>query len=288
MATIREKIIERIEAIDDLPSGGPQLLEAHKYICENKQDANAVAAVIEKDLQLAAKILRVANSVLYSARYGEIGDLSVAIARLGMDEICRISMAFKAVAVFNRQTGIVSPEELWHHSIAVAMVTRNIVSHSSLDRIDSGMAYMAGLMHDIGIFILDYYFPEVYKKVREAAALSTEMVFEIEKKLLGIEHGEIGGLILERWHFPEEMVNSVKFHNYPDESNEKNLSLTQIVHIADFACAALGAGEPGESVPQRFSLGAWHDLGISTDSLKKIVEETEEEIARAKILFKIN
>jgi putative nucleotidyltransferase with HDIG domain len=288
MATIREKILERLEGIDDLPPAGPQFLDAQRIICEKKHDASVVASVIEKDLALTAKVLRIANSVLYSGRYGEIGSLQQAIARLGMDEVCRLTMAFKAMAIFDKSAGIVDPRAFWHHSIAVAMVTRNIASLSKSLKIELGETYVTGLMHDIGIFILDRYFSEVYRKVRELAEESGECLYVTEKKLLGIEHGEIGGVILERWRFPESIVTAVKCHNYPDQSPDAHIQLTQIVHIADFACSAIGAGEPGDAVPQSFSLGAWHDLKIDADALSRIVSETEEEIAKAKIMLNMN
>ncbi|MBL8025997.1 MAG: HDOD domain-containing protein [Fibrobacteres bacterium] len=288
MATIKDKILERLEGIDDLPPAGPQFLETQRLICDGKHDAGKVASYLEKDLALSAKVLRIANSVVYGGRYGEIGSLPQAIARLGMDEVCRLTMAVKAMAIFEKSSGVVDPMEFWHHSIAVAMVTRNIVAVSKHVNSDPGQTYIAGLMHDIGIFIMDRYFPDVYRKVRESAAAKGELVHIAEKRLLGIEHGEIGAVILEKWRFPEVIVTAVKCHNSPDEATDAALQLTQILHIADFACSAIGAGEPGDAVPQTFSLGAWHDLNIDADSLSKIVSETEEEIAKAKIMMNIN
>ncbi len=285
MSAIRDKIIAQIALIEDLPVQGQQFLETQSLIKNKMQDASTVARIIEKDVWLMAKLLKTANSIYYSGRYGEIRDLQQAISRLGMDEVCRISLAFKAMGIFTKSSSLISMREFWNHSIGVALVTRNIAEVAKSAHFDPGEAYIAGLLHDIGILILDIYFNSVYMRVRASAEENSEGIYETEKKLLEIDHGEIGGLILERWNFPTGIVNAVTWHNAPDHAKPEHLALTQLIHLSDFACSALGASEPGDALPRGFSLGAWYDLKLDTDQLRKIIEDTEEEIEKTKILF---
>lgn len=285
MSELRETLIRTIESIEDLPVLGKGLLETQALFRAAELDASAISKIIEKDPWLASRLLKLTNSVFYGGRYGEIGSLRQAVTRLGIDEVCRIALAFKAVHIFPKLSPVIDPGAFWHHSIAVAMVTRSIAEQARKRAFDPAEGYVAGLLHDAGIVILDRYCNAVYKKVHEALPESGQTLFMTEQALLGIDHAEVGARVLERWKLPESVVNAVASHHEPDRSKPGFRGLAQLVHLADFACSALGVGEPGDLLPQNFSHGAWHDLDMDTDRIQKIVSDVEEEIKRTKVLF---
>ncbi|MFH0920653.1 MAG: HDOD domain-containing protein [Fibrobacterota bacterium] len=287
MASIRDRIIQRVRDLEDLPPAGGAFLEIQRLIADHRSDAASLARIVEKDVWLTAKLLKMVNSVYFSGRYGEIGSVQQAVVRLGFEQICKFCLAMQVQQMFPPTSSLIDGRAFWHHSIAVAMVTRDIAEKSPVEGVDSGTAYVAGLLHDAGTLILDRHFTEVYRKIRETASAYSENVFRIEQKLLDIEHGEIGGLILEKWKFPESIVQAVNGHHFPDRAELEWLPLAQLVHLSDFACSVLGAGEPGDALPQGFSHGAWHDLKIDPDQIPPIVAQVEEEIEKIKILLNV-
>jgi len=291
MGDIRDRIINRINGLENIPALGRTISQVQKLICARKEseiEVHEIAGFIEKDIGLAVKVLKIANSVYYGGRYGEIGSIQQAVTRLGLDEVYKLCIAMSTMRIFPDTSNLIDLKDFWRHSTSVARVTRSISEKSRRFKgLDTESAYASGLFHDIGILVLDRYFPDVYQKIRETSEGYADSVHTLEKELLEIDHGEIGGLILAKWKLPENIVHAVSWHHNPNRTPSEFRSLTQLVHIADFACSALGSLEPGESLPDACSFGAWHDLDIDVNRIRDMVDEVEEEILRSNIFVNI-
>jgi putative nucleotidyltransferase with HDIG domain len=255
---------------------------------ESQTNAVIIGKIIEKDLGLSAKILKIANSVFYSGKYGQIGNVGQAVARLGIDEVSHICTAVSSIQLFNDTSGMLDLKDFWKHSLGVAIVMRHIADRAEHMKKYSPNAYTAGLFHDIGILILDRYYSNIYKVVLETAKKEPLSLFEIEKNVLGIDHGELGALLCKKWKLPEEICLSVEYHHAPDACREDFRLLAQLIHVANFACSILGIPEPGDNAIQMASHGAWHDLGLDNCDLNKIAEDVEEGITRSGVFMSLS
>jgi HD-like signal output (HDOD) protein len=112
--------------------------------------------------------------------------------------------------------------------------------------------------------------------VRERGAGKEKPLFAIEREILGIDHAEIGAMLLEQWRLPEEICSAVLHHHEPDTSPEGSKRLCQLINIGTFACSAFGITEPGDDMFQPGSAGAWHDLELDTIDFHKIAADLEE------------
>lgn len=282
MVSKRREILKMINGFKDLPVNNNVLIEIYDKMNDPNQNANTIAKFLEKDVGLSTKILTVVNSVHFAGRYGEIGSIAQAVARIGIKQSCQICLAVNAIGMIPGEFGFVDLKKFWSHSISVAMLTREVYEHKKTsENLDTGVVYLAGVVHDIGLMLLGKYFNEEYKLVQKKAEENELELHIAEQKVFGIDHAEIGSKILELWKFPENIVNVVKYHHQPDFADDKFLSLTQVLHLADFACSALGVGEPGGSLPASFSYGAWSDLDIDVEEIQKIIEEAEIEFEKA-------
>jgi putative nucleotidyltransferase with HDIG domain len=291
MASIRDSIIERLNSLTSLPS----INETVRLVLEQlgrggnfSSGAAVIGGIIEKDLGLSAKVLKIVNSVFYSGRYGRIGDVKQAVARLGIDEVSRICTTVSTMQMFKGASGLINMKEFWKHSVGVAIVMRHFADQVQRGNSKPQNAYVAGLFHDIGILVLDNYFTEIYKKVREAGKEKSIALHVLERELLGIDHGEIGSMLINRWRLPEEIGMSVAWHHAPDSCPEQYRRLSQLIHVANFTCSALGIQEPGDAAIQTSSDGAWHDLNLDTSDLNKIAADVEEGIAQSGVFVSLS
>jgi putative nucleotidyltransferase with HDIG domain len=250
--------------------------------------AATIGAIIEKDLGLSAKVLKIANSVFYSGRFGRIGDVKQAVARLGIEEVGRICTTVGSMQLFKETSGLIDIKDFWKHSVGVAIVMRYLSQRVDMNKSKAHNAYVAGLFHDVGIMVLDGFFTEIYKKVREAGKSNQMMLYKLEREVLGIDHGQIGAMLLLRWRLPEELCDAVAWHHAPDECPEEFRHMAQLIHVANFACSALGIAEPGDEIIQTASDGAWHDLNLDSSDLNKIAEEVEEGIAQSGVFVSLS
>ncbi|MBD3346541.1 MAG: HDOD domain-containing protein [Chitinivibrionales bacterium] len=275
----RSEIIARLSSIEGLPSLSSTMVKLKERVCNTDTSLagfGEIAAIIEQDVGLAMKIMRMANSVHYTGKYGDISSIDQAISRLGIDMVCRLCLAAAAMELFPVSSNLISLSDFWRHSIGVALTVRQVGERRRL--VDSD-GYIAGLFHDIGILVLDRHFYEGYAEARNVAKKENIPVYEAERRSLGIDHGEIGGLLCRLWRLPEDVATAVSFHHFPEKAPEPFVDLTQVVHLSDFACSALGVFEPGDLQLQECSFSAWDNLGIGMEEMRKIIEYTESRIA---------
>lgn len=281
MENIRREIIEGIRSFDNIPVLDAIVAEVERTVYDQKAGAGAVAAVIERDLGLSAKILKAVNSVYYAGRYGQIGDLGQAVARLGVDQTFRLCLMFKTMEMFSKSSNHINLRDFWCHSIATAQVTRVIARASDKALFDTRNAYAAGLFHDIGVFVLDRFFPDICRTIQTRMSETFDARHETELKLFNIDHSEIGGLLLERWKFPEDVVRAVAFHHNPGAAPAEFASLTQLVHLSDFACASVERAGPKAVLPNLPFDSVWNSLNIREDTVGALLNETKNELERA-------
>jgi HD-like signal output (HDOD) protein len=225
-----------------------------------------------------------ANSVHYNPTGQAIGNVQLAVARLGLREIRAMCMALGAMRVFLRVSDLIDLRSFWKHCLSAALSTRVMARLTGKGAEEQNDAFTAGLFHDIGILVLDQFFADDYRQVREKPDENEWALHETETNLLGIDHGEVGGLLLAHWKIPDYICNAVIFHHEPDRAPPEHKGLCQIVHLADFAVASTGLWEPGAGMPRGFSEGAWHDLGLGIEAIPGILKEVEQEAETAGIL----
>jgi len=125
-------------------------------------------------------------------------------------------------------------KDIWTHAYAVAFYSYNMARNfCATDKRIIEDAYVCGLLHDMGKIIFQTAHPGLISNLEK---LCTERsiprgVFEL--LLAGVNHGEIGALIAEKWNFPDVIVNVIRYHHEPDIAPEEYHKLTSLVYLAD-------------------------------------------------------
>ena len=145
-----------------------------------------LGAVIEEDAVITGSLLGIANSVLYS-RNSSVASVRLAIARLGVNKTRNVLLGLTVSKCFNsvRIPGPWSLARFNAHSLAVGTLSDLLVQN-----VKSGnpeWAFMAGLLHDIGLPLLAVGLPEEFRAITANAANDAEIV-ERERELLGFTH----------------------------------------------------------------------------------------------------
>jgi len=208
-----------------------------------------------------------------------------AVARLGFAESRRICTTLTMIETTRGFGTDMDHQRFWKHCLVAAVTTGVLAQFGNCsEQINPDEAYMAGLLHDIGVLVLDQYFPEQYHDVHTLMNDRGIPCDAAEKMLLHMDHGEIGGMLLRRWNLPAAIIEAVTWHHQPGVPYIANLRLVQIVHLAEFICTCLGIGDGGDGTTMGFSEIAWHDLGMSVDDIPRIIEKVKSEVARNSVL----
>ena len=134
------------------------------------------------------------------------------------------------------------------------------------------LIYTAALLHDVGKLILGRY---VLKDIAPIeAATESGLPFDTAvRQVLGINHAEIGAMMLKKWSFPEDIIQVVRWHHEPEGANVSSL-LVDIVHVADVLCLMLGYGVGREGLQYRSSPDSTKRLGLQQSQLDRVASQT--------------
>jgi putative nucleotidyltransferase with HDIG domain len=223
-----DDIVRSISRLKPMPSNVSQILRDI-----NGQDVSieSLARKIGLDQVLTALVLKMSNSA--SLGYSRTcSTLNEAIMQIGLLRLKSILMTSSATSMMgNRLSGYrLGAGELWQHSLTVGVASEWLAQ--ALGYPNPEQAYVAGLLHDIGKLLLDQAVLSNYDKIADFVQKYQMPLWQVEEKLIGIDHARVGGLIAEHWSFPVILVDAIRFHHVPSFARV-NQSLPAIVNLAN-------------------------------------------------------
>jgi len=277
----KKKIIDQLEKIDDLPTLLTIALEVEKLVNDESTSVEQIEFLIKNDPTLTAKVLKVANSAVYSGTK-RILSLNQAISRLGFEEINKLTLAITFLNTFKSKN--INYEKFWIHSITTAYVAvkLNLISG---DKNEVDRTFIGGILHDIGVLILDQYFSDIYKKVFDIAINKNIDLAIIEQNVLGITHAEVGAILLQKWKIPMQITDIILHHHNPQYAAIVPRD-TKLVYLANFITNNRGLDNGTGFFPVHFFDDIWDDLKLSETSIPKIIDEVEKELELARQFLK--
>jgi HD-like signal output (HDOD) protein len=257
IATLPEITLKIIELVED-PSSTAQ--DLHK--------------VIANDPALCSRILKVVNSAFYGLPR-QIGSINRAIVLLGLNAVKNIAIATSLTKLFRggELCARFSAKDLWIHSIATAACAKLTCDELKLGVSDE--AFLAGLIHDIGIMVevqaLRHELLQVFEEMTfDSNGTPTCSMLEIEQRILGADHQAFGSGLCEAWKFPKSFTYVTQHHHDPSALPAANRMLTAIVHVADRLAAQAGFGFRGDLQSLEMDANILADLRLTEEHLEAV------------------
>ena len=235
---VREKKINNLLSIRNLPSIPVVMFEVTKLLENPKTNANDLGKIISMDQGLVAKILTVANSPLYGLPR-RVSTIEFAIVILGFEHIKNIVIALSMIEAFKgNDSKEIDKKSYWLHSLVTAFAAKRIADDFRYRK--SGEAFTAGLLHDLGISVIQRFFNPDFLKIVDYVKEKGCDHLTAENQILGINHQDIGQFLIDKWNLPPILGDVILHHHDPAKAENKQLSA--IVHLADYMTQKLGIG----------------------------------------------
>jgi HD-like signal output (HDOD) protein/prolyl-tRNA editing enzyme YbaK/EbsC (Cys-tRNA(Pro) deacylase) len=209
---------ERIAKLDRLPA----MPDMPRRVLALRNDPNStvdqLVTLIEQDLSLSAQILRYANSSIFATRE-KVVSLKDAIFRvLGYETVLHLALGYALGRVFKLpEKGPLGQHHFWQHATYSAALVQHLAHAMPQHRPKPGIAYLAGLLHDVGFLTLNLFFKNEHAWLNKMIEANPEQpVLAMEKRLLGVSHNELGAWLMQAWKMPEELIVSVEHHHNLD------------------------------------------------------------------------
>ncbi len=269
---VKDAVMVRVKSLPSIPGTAANVLQ---LLQDPNMDALRIERAVRYDPGLTANILKLSNSA-YFGYQGKIGSVRQAVVRLGWRRLYEVIIATSVHGVMEEPVpGYSLPQgELWRHSIGVAVAAEGLTKELKLPPSDE--TFTAALLHDIGKLVLGAFVAADFDRIQELAEEGTP--FEAaERQILGIDHCEVGGRILQSWSFPPALVNAALWHHEPDSADPSRFFL-DLVHVADVICLMIGIGLGREGLQYRPAGGALSRLGIKAVHLERVAARTQAQI----------
>jgi HD-like signal output (HDOD) protein len=230
----KELLLKRLEHLDRIPTLPAALRPLLSYLDRpmDELDMNRVSAMIGSDESLASQCLHMANSPLFG-RWKAVDSVPAAVAALGLRRMREIALS---CCVFRFPPGLkggLDPVKFWEHSLGCALVARHFAGKLGFEQAEK--AYLAGLLHDLGVLVHLWLMPEVFCEVHALAASDEIPLHEAEARLLGMTHAQSGKLLAERWQLPADVRETILWHHDPTNATAYH-GLVALVSLADLLC----------------------------------------------------
>jgi len=231
-------LLERIQGLKQIPTIPAVLAPLLRYLEQPAEDLDVqkVTDMIAQDKALAAQCLQMANSPLFG-RWQKVDSLRTAILGLGFQRISDIAMSCGVLNLTPKDSHGIDPVVFWEHSLGCALVCRHFARQISYP--DPGKAYLAGLLHDLGIIVNLWSLPKEFRAIFDRARSEKIPLHEAEQSLLGFTHCDSGRLLAENWELSPDLCAVVSSHHSDYRSNQ-HAGLIAVVELSDLLCRMSG------------------------------------------------
>jgi putative nucleotidyltransferase with HDIG domain len=283
-----ELAVSRLDSLSTLPCVGAKLFSRLR---QGQFSSSSIIDIIESDPSLTAAALSLVG------RHGLIRSsgrflLNQMLDKLALHEVRDIALSVKIMPAFESGDDIVDRsiqlrKGLMLHSLAVACCAKEIAGIAS-QQIDPGLAYFAGLLHDIGKLALQEAMPKSFSRIVKEAEAAQQSSCVIEQDHLGCDHAIIGKHLAQRWRFPNQIALAIWLHHSNVVAISEQIpeaKIAAVVKLADTMSRQLNVGYSGSFDEPVLPEPVAECLGIEIDQLQEIRHGLPAELGRKSALL---
>jgi HD-like signal output (HDOD) protein len=243
-----------------LPPVPALYLELQQVLSKRDGGIDEVGKLVERDAALSAKVLQLVNSAFFGLAR-PVTSAAEATRYLGLDTITALILTPQ---VFNRVEGLGSErlELLWKHCECSAAYSRAIARAEGCDRRSLELAFLAGMLHDVGLILFMNDMPDELDEAWKYARRQGLSSFEGERRVIGANHAALGGYLLGIWGLPDSVVQTIAFHHEPAKLPNEGFSTLTAVHVGTSLDCSPGGSALGETA-EELDTGYLEQVGLA-------------------------
>lgn len=265
--------------VRQLPSIPHALLELQKLLALPNVTIEQVEKAIRMDPALTTNILRLANSAAFGFSR-KVADIPQAITLMGfrmLNNLANTAAFSKAIPAEFPGYRLTSAQFL-RHSYVVGVLAEALASSLS---VPARLPYFnAGLLHDIGKLVLGTFVASHDQQLLEMLETEQLTFVDVERRILGIDHGQAASWVGEHWQLPVELVAAAQLHHHPDDAAPDLRPVVDVVHVADMSAHCLGFGADLGELARSILPGPFQRLKLNAELIEKVASRALERLVQ--------
>ncbi len=280
------RIEEIINIANHIPPFPKVAMQVMKMLEDPKVMPKEMAEVIQYDSAITANLLKTCNAA-YFGLSRKVSSLDEALVLMGQDTLREVLIASTSARFYKGAAGDgyqLEQGDLWKHSVATAIMAKSISRH--FPGVEPGTAFTAGLLHDIGKRFLSSFVAHDFQRIMDRTYIDGLSFMDAEHEILGMDHAELGSLILRKWDFAEEMIMAVKMHHDPQALSKE--PLTALVAMANTLVISIGIGVGADGLSGAMQGEGLKRYGISNPDLDRYMSNLLLEMEQAEEMMTLS
>lgn len=211
---IRDALAKAAHELPPLPNVLMRVLQL------TQDNSSSTVAEIEKlirsDQAISSKLLRVVNSS-YFGLSGQVSSVSQAVMILGYQQVRNLVLSVSMMAQFSSisEEAKDAQSRCWEVAFGTASAAQLIAKKKRFDVRDAELAFVAGLLQNLGSLFMLSAAPQAYLSVLEETENTKAWLFDVENVRLSTNHAEVGKFLMVKWKLPEDLILTVGRHEGP-------------------------------------------------------------------------
>ena len=278
-AELVQRLFARISEVSSLPDIALRIIELAN---DPDVEVNDLLEAVRSDPALAMRLMRTVNSSYYALN-DKVADLKQAMTLLGLKEVRNLALTTYVAQMFREKSGYGPYERqgLWRHMLSTAMIARLIAR--TCRKVPPEEAYLAGLLHDLGLILIDQYVHRPFCRVIDSLTDETPLC-EVERRILGFDHARLGEFVAAKWGMPPHLSTAIGHHHAPEAYDGCYQDMIHVASLADFFCCFKGLTPLGVGMVQEPPLRLFGQLDMSADHVKLLLAELDDALAAAEMM----
>ncbi|MDH5184787.1 MAG: HDOD domain-containing protein [Gammaproteobacteria bacterium] len=266
---------EKVDSLDNLPP----MPDIASQLLDISRDPEAmpidVAKIVMTDPVISGQIMHYARSPWF-AYPGKIGSLNEAIYNvLGMDMALNIALGMASGKVFlGKKEGVLGTQNVWQHSVYCALLAEGLAREMpSKLKVNREAMYLAGLLHNVGYLILNHCFPVEHQELENLILQQpTTPIWQLERKLYGMTHAELGADLMRSWDLPQLVVRCIRHHHDEEYVGQYRYEVL-IILLANRLLKSQGIGDEGsDEIPTEILKTLCLDIETVQKLLQNVID----------------
>lgn len=263
---------ELVQNINQLVSLPEICTELDRMMDGPNNNIQGMAKLICQDVNLSVRLLKLANSSLYGFS-GRVDSIPRAISIIGTTELLILIMATSTMMTFNKIPGkFFNMAGFWRHSVYCGVFAKHLARLCNI--LHPERLFIAGLLHDLGLLAICSNYPDIanqiFSQLHKTDTPTNKTIYDIEHKLLGFDHADVGRELAIKWHLPDYLQDTIYYHHHLEEA-EKPVLDAAIIHIASEVTHAIESGAT-DDFHEDISDLAWSLTGLEKNTVDDLHE----------------
>jgi len=248
---------EFVKTINELPQFPENITKINRMLNDPNSKLSDIAMSISNDVSLTAELLHLVNSAAF-ALPTPCRNIVDAVKLVGLRGIKNLLFSIGSMATLSSGNDE-KKKEIWNNAKKVAFFSFNLAKNfCSSERQIVEDSYICGLLHDIGKILFQTAHPNMLEDIKKRCSQKDIPMPIFELMIAGVNHGQIGAMITERWNFPDVITNVIRYHHDPDMAPPEFQKLTSLISLAslmvDYHDGKIDFYQVDESLLEKFNI----------------------------------